>query len=93
MGHDVKLRAIEMSIVRPPMILDFASAYPIESAPRFPEEIMVEWLAEKREQFGSDWPKAAAAIREMERRFGLRMLDVHPGNIMLGPVRPERGGV
>jgi hypothetical protein len=51
---------------------------------------MAEWLAEKREQFGLDWGKAAAAIRDLERRFGLRMTDVHPANIMLHPIRPER---
>jgi hypothetical protein len=90
--HDAKLLAIEMKIVKPPFLLDFASAYPIETAPQFPPEVMAEWLADKREQFGTDWPKAAAAIREVERRFGLRMLDVHPANIMLHPVRPDRQG-
>jgi hypothetical protein len=65
--HDRTLPALEMSIVTPPFIFDFASAYPIESAPQFPPEIMAEWLAEKKDQFGPDWPKAAAAIRELER--------------------------
>jgi hypothetical protein len=91
-GHDDSLRVIEMTVVVPPFLLDFASAYPIESSPHFPPEVMAEWLADKREQFGPDWPKAAAAIREVERRFGLRMLDVHPANIMLHPVRGNRRG-
>jgi hypothetical protein len=91
---DDDLLIIEMTIVQPPCMLDFASAYPIESAPRFPDEIMAEWLAEKREQFGADWPRAAAAMRELERDYGLRMTDVHPGNIMLHPIRrgPQASG-
>ena len=50
---------------------------------------MEHWLAEKLEQFERDWPKAAAAIRALERDFDLRMLDVHPGNIMLHPINPS----
>lgn len=78
---DDALMAIEMSIVEPPFVLDFASAYPIAEAPEFPEEVMAEWLAEKREQFGDRWPRAAAVLRALERDHGLRLLDVHPGNI------------
>jgi hypothetical protein len=90
--HEDRLRALELSIVEPPFILDFASACRADSAPRFPPEVMAEWLTEKREQFGTDWPRAAVALRELERTFDLRMLDVHPANIMLHPVRPDRQG-
>ncbi len=83
--HDDALLAIEMTVVEPPFVLDFASAYPVEEAPEFPPEIMQEWLAEKQEQFGSLWPRAAAVIRALERDHGLGLTDVHPGNIRFAP--------
>ncbi len=70
---------IEMSIVRPPFVLDFASAQ-IDQPFDFPDDVMTEWFAEKREQFGADWPKAVAVLRALER-LGIYMTDVHPGNI------------
>lgn len=76
---DDGIGVIEMSIVEPPFVLDFASAT-LDSAPDFPEDVLTEWYAEKREQFGADWSKAAAVIRALER-LGIFMLDVHPGNI------------
>ena len=76
---DDGIGVIEMSIVEPPFVLDFASAT-LDEAPDFPEEVLAEWFAEKREQFGADWPAAAAVIRGLER-LGIFMLDVHPGNI------------
>lgn len=76
---DDELGVIEMTIVRPPFVLDFATAA-LDSPPDFPEEVLADWYAEKREQFGEDWPKAAAVVRALER-LGIFMLDVHPGNI------------
>jgi hypothetical protein len=75
------LLAIEMTMATPPFVLDFASAYPVHEAPDFPPEIMDEWIEHKREQFGRNWPRVALILREFERDFGLRLLDVHPGNI------------
>jgi hypothetical protein len=83
--HDDALLAIEMTIVEPPFVLDFASAYPVAEAPEFPPEVLEHWLAEKQEQFGALWPRAAAVIRALERDHGLRLTDVHPGNIRFGP--------
>jgi hypothetical protein len=58
---DDDLLAIEMTIVKPPFLLDFASAYPELEAPDFPEEIWENWRAEKAEQFG-DRLRAARAL-------------------------------
>src|SRR6516165_10375272 len=46
--YDDELWVIEMRIVRPPFVLDFAGAY-LDEPPDFPEEIMAEWRAEKKE--------------------------------------------
>lgn len=78
-GWDDQIGVIEMTVVRPPFVLDFAGAS-LDTAPDFPEDVLAEWLAEKREQFGDDWPSAAAVISGLAR-LGVHMLDVHPGNI------------
>jgi hypothetical protein len=72
--------ALEMTIVRPPFVLDFASAYLDGSAPVFPEDVLAEWLAEKQEEFGERWPQARAVLAGL-RSHGVQMTDVHPGNI------------
>ncbi|MFM9997182.1 MAG: hypothetical protein ACKVU4_15445 [Phycisphaerales bacterium] len=83
------LLAIEMTVVEPPFVLDFASAYPVAEAPEFPPEVMQDWLAEKQEQFGEDWPRAAGVIAALEREYGLRLTDIHPGNIRFRPFGSE----
>lgn len=82
---DDTLLAIEMTVVEPPFVLDFASAYPVAEAPEFPPEVMQDWLAEKQEQFGEDWPRAAGVIAALESEYGLRLTDIHPGNIRFRP--------
>jgi hypothetical protein len=44
--YDDELWVVEMSIVSPPFVLDFAGAY-LDRAPDFPDEIMEDWRAEK----------------------------------------------
>lgn len=73
------LGIIEMSIVEPPFVLDFASAQ-LDHPFDFPDDVLSEWFAEKREQFGADWSKAVVVLRALER-MGIYMTDVHPGNI------------
>jgi hypothetical protein len=73
------LHVIEMLIVQPPFVLDFATAK-LDEPMEFPEEIMGEWAARKREEFGKNWPKVVWILRELER-MEIYMLDVHPGNI------------
>ena len=47
LGFDNELWVIEMSIVRPPFVLDFAGAY-LDERPDYPEETWAEWEADKR---------------------------------------------
>ena len=77
--HDDTLGIIEMSIVEPPFVLDFASAQ-LDQPYDFPPEILAEWYESKRRDFGANWGRAVAVLRELER-MGIYMVDVHPGNI------------
>ncbi len=79
--HD-ELLVIEMQIVSPPYVLDFASAY-LDETPLYCEdkEMMAAWQAERRELFGDRWPEVLALMAEF-RRLGIYLMDPKPGNIM-----------
>jgi len=78
---DEELMAIEMSIVKPPFLLDFASAYPSHEAPDFPEEVWEEWRQQKSEEFGRRWAEVEFILSEFRRLTGMTLLDVNPGNV------------
>lgn len=77
---DDTLQVIEMTIVSPPFVLDFAGAK-LDRKPQFEPEIMEEWRREKAEQFEDDWQEVQRLIWAFER-FGVYLSDVHPGNVM-----------
>jgi hypothetical protein len=76
---DDELQIIEMTIVTPPFVLDFAGAR-LDFPPEFSDEVWAEWEAEKQEQFGSRWPEARAVLGALEE-FDIYVLDVSPRNI------------
>ena len=76
---DDGLRIIEMSIVARPFVLDFAGAW-LDTPPDFPDETWAEWEAEKREQFGTHWPRVQAVLEALEA-LDIHMVDVSPSNI------------
>jgi hypothetical protein len=78
---DDELMAIEITIVEPPFLLDFVSAYPVKTAPQFSDEVWEHWYAEKSEQFGDNWPQVELVLAEFKRLTGFVLLYVNPGNI------------
>jgi hypothetical protein len=76
---DDALWVIEMGIVTPPFLLDFASAY-LDDPPAFSPEILADWEAEKREQFETLWPEVQTVLRALEG-FGIYQTDVSPNNV------------
>ena len=91
LGHHVpqlidwedNLRVIEMTLVQPPFLLDFAGAR-LDYSPDFPPEVIEQWMADKRQEFGNHWPDVLALLDSLTQRFGIYMLDVNPGNITFG---------
>lgn len=82
-SFDDELLVIEMTVVEPPFLLDFAGAY-LRNAPDFPEEVMEQWREEKREQFGERWPEVETAVEWLRTRLGIVLLDIHPWNVSFG---------
>jgi len=56
-AFDDELLALEMTVVKPPFVLDFAGAY-LDFAPEFSDEIWEDWTRKNAEQFGANWPTA-----------------------------------
>lgn len=78
---DERWRAIEMSIVDRPFLLDFAQAY-LDVPPEFPEDVWAESLELWESRYEDDWPLVQQALKEL-RQLGIHYLDVHRGNIAL----------
>jgi hypothetical protein len=74
------LMVIEMEIVSPPFIVDFAGAYLDEALPYPPEQI-AEWQRRKRQLFGDKWPIVRSALSTL-RGHGIHLADINPGNVM-----------
>ncbi|MDO8538836.1 MAG: hypothetical protein Q7S40_00235 [Opitutaceae bacterium] len=71
-------RAIEMTIVTRPFLLDFAATW-LDEPPDFPQDEWQESL-EKREQFGERWPEVQRVLAVL-RSHGIFMFDISPTNI------------
>jgi hypothetical protein len=78
---DEDLRAIEMTIVARPFVLDFAGAKLSHEIPDFDEEIMAEHHEHLRELFGDRWTDALHVAEMFRLATGFTLLDIHPGNI------------
>jgi len=79
--HD-ELWVVEMEVVKPPYVLDFASAY-LDSKPSYlsEPEVMEQWEEAKREEFEGRWPIVRGVIAAFQG-YGIYLPDIRPGNIM-----------
>jgi hypothetical protein len=83
-GYDDDLWVIEMSIVQPPYLLDFAKAYLDRPPPYiYDEQMMANAMAEWRERFGRRWTRVNSAI-SLLRKYGIYYIDPMPANICYG---------
>jgi len=76
---DQEFRAIDMTIVRPPFLLDFADAL-LDEAPDFSEDVLRRWEEDKMEIFGERWPEVTRILAALQA-LGVCLLDINPGNI------------
>lgn len=80
MNHDDARLIIEMTLVKPPFLLDFASAI-LDRAPDFSDEAMELWNEEKAEMFGARWNEVRHLLRVLKDVHGIHLTDVRIGNI------------
>jgi len=82
-GFDDTKQVVEMSVVFPPCIIDFAKAY-VDRPPDFSDEALRDWLEETGELFEKDW-EMVESLLEILKRLGIFYFDAKPGNIRLKP--------
>lgn len=83
--HDDGRLILEMSLVRPPFILDFGGAYLDNPPPHMTElEIRENWLQDKREQFGQDWGRVEEVLAKLDSLYGIFLADINRGNLDFG---------
>ncbi len=70
---------VEMTVVFPPCILDFAKAY-VDRPPDFTVEVLRDWREEIADLCGADWNKVESLLEELQG-FGIFYFDAKPGNI------------
>lgn len=78
------LMVIEMSVVKPPFVVDFAGAWLDGPSPSVSEKPL-EWQEHVKELFDTAerWERVREVISGF-RRIGIYLSDVKPGNIMFG---------
>ena len=78
-GHDNALQIVEIEIVAPPYIIDFAKCR-LDTPFDFSPEVMADWNEAGAEIFEDRWRKVKKLLWALEQ-YGIYYLDAKPGNI------------
>lgn len=70
---------VEMTVVFPPCILDFAKAY-LDRPPEFSAEVLRDWREQTADLFDDDRDTVECLLDDLQR-FGIFYFDAKPGNI------------
>lgn len=77
--HDDTKQVVEMTVVFPPCIIDFAKAY-VDRPPDFSAEVLRDWREDASELFEDDWD-IVEDLLDCLRNSGIYYFDAKPGNI------------
>lgn len=86
-GHDRNLIVIEMSLVKPPYVLDFGKVH-LDRQPDFSPEVLRDWREQQQELWGEHFPTVQKILRKLQS-LGIFYADPKPGNIMPENWDPE----
>lgn len=82
MTFSAKLQVLEISIVKPPCMLDFAAAT-VDKPNDFSDEAMEIWWADVADAFGDDFGVAADVFWAMKKEHGIFYWDLKPRNLQI----------
>jgi len=82
--YDDTKQVVEITVVFPPCIIDFAKAY-VDRTPDYTPEVLRDWKNEAAEMFDSDneWEEVERLLHALEVQ-GIFYFDAKPGNIRFG---------
>ena len=78
-SHDDTLWIVEMTIVSPPFVLDFATAG-LDEPLKMSQEEQDAWEDNLREKFEGDFKKVRLVYFALQR-YGIHLYDLHPRNV------------
>ena len=82
-ASDAHLLVIEMTMVEPPFILDFAQST-LDEPRDFPEGHIEEWWERVADDFGERFDVVQALFYELQYRYGIYYYDLAPRNVNFG---------
>jgi hypothetical protein len=85
--YSTKLRVVEMTIVQPPFLLDFAQSV-LDTPPDFPEGLE-EWWERVAADFGDRFPTVRDVFYVLQQKYGIYYYDLAPRNVNFGDVNPQ----
>ena len=80
--YDAHLLVIEMTMVQPPFLLDFAQSV-LDRPLDFPEGLE-EWWERVAADFGDRFPIVQSVFYELQQKYGIYYYDLAPRNINFG---------
>jgi hypothetical protein len=80
LGFDSRLRAIEMTFVTPPYILDFGKSK-VDFVDDFSDEAWEMWRDGNAQIFGEHWPLVERAVTKLQECWGIHHADLNVNNI------------
>jgi hypothetical protein len=89
-GWNDALRVIELSIVKPPYLLDFGKVY-FDGPPTdiYDKTQLKAAEAEARSHFGTNWPLVSKLLHALQEEVGTWYVDPKPANINYGIDDPD----
>lgn len=82
-NFDRELMVVEMTVVQPPFLLDFAKAT-VDVEMGYPEEVMEQEWARVREVFGERFGVVQDVYFELAEKYGIYYYDFTPRNLNFG---------
>lgn len=88
---DTALLIIEMSVVRPPFLIDFGKAT-VDDDQGWTPDLIATWWEKVNDVFEKDAPIASSIFTQLRDKAGVYQWDLNPANLNFGPISENREG-
>ena len=88
MGFSDEHWGVEMEIVSPPYVIDFAKVW-LDDPPDFDAEVLEDADRKGSELFERKWPEVRTLLWTLQNRFGIYYTDPNAGNITFRDWKPS----
>ena len=82
-SHDTRHLIIEISVVKPPYLIDFGKSH-LDEVPDYDDEAWTMWWERVEQVFGDNTAVASQIFYQMVRKYGIYHLDLNPYNLNFG---------